>query len=391
MVYDKQENDVYLWRNNSWSKAKFGEGNIPQSISSVQFVSNEIRINEAGNLHTQSLNSMLVSGDVSGNVNATNVGKLQGNAINPVKLSSADNGKAMVWNGVHWTAQPLADNSVTNETISSTQLANNELRIIEAGNTKVQSLDGLQVVGDVNGTINNAVVTKIQGNPVNNTKLLAADNGKVLVWNGAQWTAQPVADNSITNETISSTQLANNELRIIEAGNTKVQSLDGLQVVGDVTGTINNAVVTKIQGNPVNNTKLLAADNGKNLIWNGAQWTARPVADNSITNETISSTQLANNELRIIEAGNTKVQSLDGLQVVGDVNGTINNAVVTKIQGNPVNNTKLLAADNGRSSRMEWRAMGRARDPQYQSFNAVCDNRPICIFNIERTRKSRQR
>lgn len=112
MVYDKQENDVYLWRNNAWAKAKLGEGGAAsQVINTIQFSNNEIRINEAGIVHTQSLNAMQVNGDVFGAINATKVGKIQGNAVNNTKLTPADNGKVLAWDGTQWVAQTIASAS----------------------------------------------------------------------------------------------------------------------------------------------------------------------------------------------------------------------------------------------------------------------------------------
>jgi hypothetical protein len=133
---------------------------------------------------------MQVSGDVSGPVNATSVAKIQGNAVSNAKLTVADNGKALTWNGTQWMAQNGVDNSITNETITAVQLLSNDLKLTEGGKTTTQNLNGLIPGGDVTGTLSNAVVSKLHGNPVNNTKLVSGDNGKVLAWDGTQWIAQ---------------------------------------------------------------------------------------------------------------------------------------------------------------------------------------------------------
>ncbi|RAV98148.1 hypothetical protein [Pseudochryseolinea flava] len=195
MVFDQNLKEVFVWKNNAWAT---GSANVIDNsitnevITQVQLVGNDIRINEAGKVYTQSLSSLQVTGDAAGTLSKTVVNSIQGNAIASNKLSVADAGKSLMWSGSQWMAAVVGDNSTSNETINNMQLVNNELRITEGTLTSTQNLGGLILNGDASGMINATAVTKIQGNPIHNAKLTTADNGKLLMWDGTQWVAHNV-------------------------------------------------------------------------------------------------------------------------------------------------------------------------------------------------------
>lgn len=136
------------------------------------------------------------------------------------------------------------------------------------------------VAGSISGTFAGGLLVK--PGTITTTEIATGGNSKVLTTNGTgavAWIDQSaLPDASATNETITALALtATNSLQITEATTIHTQNLNGLIVAGDVTGTLNATKVTKLQDNNLNNAKLVAADNGKALVWNGTQWVATAV------------------------------------------------------------------------------------------------------------------
>ena len=125
-----------------------------------------------------------LAGDVTGAVNATVVGKLQGSAVS---AASPSTNQVLTWSGTAWTPT----------TLTATQLPN--------------------LAGDVTGAVNATVVGKIQGNAVSAAGPTA---NQVLVWNTGSTSWVPT--------TLTATQLPN--------------------LAGDVTGAVNATVVVQVHG-----------------------------------------------------------------------------------------------------------------------------------------------
>lgn len=119
-------------------------------------------------------------------------------------------------------------------TVEQTAIENNSQTLTINDTQLVTNYNNLALTGDVTGTINGNVVTKIQSIPVSETD---PANGELLGYNGTAWT--PVAPSSIVAAGIS----ADNGLTIT---NNNVVGLGGTLTRETVINTAGNAV--KIQG-----------------------------------------------------------------------------------------------------------------------------------------------
>jgi hypothetical protein len=149
---------------------------------------------------TGTINNLAIANNtISGNAiidNSINTAELVNGAVTTVKIQPGANNQVLTTAGgvATWAALPApTDASVTNETITGIGLATNTLSITEAASTFNQSLNGLTLGGDVIGNLNTNKVTKIQNNLIDPATLSAGDNGKILVWNGTQWSPTLVA------------------------------------------------------------------------------------------------------------------------------------------------------------------------------------------------------
>ena len=187
-----------------------------QRISGVKTFVHSINGNITGVAHKAVTFTGALHGDVSGTQNNTTVTKLQGV---PILKGAPSIGQMLSFNGHGWAAAALG---VPQKAISFTGALH----------------------GDVSGTQNNTIVTKLQGVPI----LKGAPSiGQMLSFNGHGWAA---ASLSAPVKTVSFT--------------------GGLR--GDVSGTENHTTVAKIQGVSVSSAMPSA---GQILTFNGQQWAAK--------------------------------------------------------------------------------------------------------------------
>jgi hypothetical protein len=186
-----------------------------QRISGIKTFVHSINGNITGVAHKAVTFTGALHGDVSGTQNNTTVTKLQGV---PILKAAPSIGQMLSFNGHGWAAASLG---VPEKAISFTGALH----------------------GDVSGTQNNTIVTKLQGVPILNG---APSIGQMLSFNGHGWAAAS-----------------------LRAPVKTVSFTGGLR--GDVSGTQNHTTVAKIQGVSVSSAMPSA---GQMLTFNGQQWAA---------------------------------------------------------------------------------------------------------------------
>jgi hypothetical protein len=123
----------------------------------------------------------------------------------------------------------------------------------------------------------------------------------------------------------------NNLTATINGIGSSAQSLSGLTLGGDVTGTLGASTVGKIQGTGVAISSLAT----NNLLqYNGTNWVN--VTPASVVGATTNTLSLSGNTLTSTVNGVASTQSLVGLSLSGDVTGTLASSTVGKIQGTGV-------------------------------------------------------
>jgi hypothetical protein len=221
------------------------------------------------------------------------------------------------WNGGAWV-RFVDNNSLTGSTTNTLSLSSNTLTSTVNGVASAPSLSGLTLSGDVTGTLGASTVAGIQGKGMAITSL-ATNN--MLQYNGANWVN--VTPTAATTHTLS---LSGNTLTSTVNGVAPTQSLIGLSIAGDVTGTLASSTVGKIQGAGVAITSLAT----NNLLqYNGSNWVnvtpasvlsgATTVSNTSSTN-TLSTTVngVTGTGVNII---NTNLLGLSGTTLTSTING----------------------------------------------------------------------
>jgi len=143
--------------------------------------------------------------------------------------------------------------------------------------------------GDVTGPVGNAVVARLRAVPVDPT---APANGQVLGFSGGSWRptaipASPAASNTVTGQTAFGMATApgnsNNYARADHSHGTPADPIpphradaNAHQLLGDVTGSVGNSVVARIQGFAV--PVPTAANNGQVLTFSNNAWTLQAAA-----------------------------------------------------------------------------------------------------------------
>lgn len=219
-----------------------------------------------------------VSGDVTGTVGATVVGKLQGRAV---ATTAPNTNEALTWNGSAWSPAAVAT----------------------------------AISGDVTGSFDNVEVTALRNRDVSAT---APSTGDALVWSGAAWapqnvtlgdlypsapgiigssTAIPVitldAKGRVTAHSTASIDVSGNAVggdlsgtignaTVDVSGKSVGGELSGtignatVTMVGDVTGSAGATVVSKLRGTPVAAT---TPTTGQGLVFDGTNWSPSSVGN----------------------------------------------------------------------------------------------------------------
>jgi hypothetical protein len=148
----------------------------------------------------------------------------------------------LTWNGSQWTAQEV---SVSVDVDGETILINDD------GQLTANNTAALWNANKLCGTELDCETLEALGE---------GDNGKVLTWNGSQWTAQEV---SVSVDVDGETILINDD------GQLTANNTAALWNANKLCGTELDCETLEALG---------ADDNGKVLTWNGSQWTAQEVS-----------------------------------------------------------------------------------------------------------------
>ncbi|MFC2138060.1 tail fiber domain-containing protein [Bacteroidota bacterium] len=202
-----------------------------------------------------------------------------------------------------------ADADVSNELIASVVLDGTDLRIQDAGGTRIVDLSALTNQGSDD--------QQISYNPSN--KILTLEDGGTVDLSGLSTDG----DADPTNELIYNAILDGNELRIQDAGGTKIVDLSSL--------LIENTDDQQLSYNAVDKT--LSLESGGSVDLSGLSIDD----DANSTNELIQSFVLNGTQILIQDAGGTKIIELNEI-----INDDIDNQ---QLSYNPADNT--LSLDNG--------------------------------------------
>ena len=198
---------------------------------------------------------------LGGPVNASVVG-LRNRPLSPAEPA---NGDGLVWNGSAWIPQDvtLKDLDPDPSGVYGGALTFTQFTVDQKGRvTAAENTTTLAIGGDVTGAspYDELEVVAFRHRPLSSA---APNVGGVYAWTGTEWEPQDVALTDIT--TPGSFGLAS--FSIDAKG--RVTSATEATLSGDVTGTKNATIVTKIQGTGISTT---APTNGQVLIFNGVEW-----------------------------------------------------------------------------------------------------------------------
>ncbi len=193
-----------------------------------------------------------------GPANANVVG-LRGRPLADVEPVTGD---GLVWDGSSWLPQDVTLKDLTPDpagTYGGTATFA-EFTVDQKGRV-IAATNGATLGGDIAAPFDNTTVVAIQHRPVLDT---APTLGSVYAWNGSAWEPQDIALTDIT--TPGSYGLAS----ITVDAKGRVTSATEATLSGDVTGTKNATVVTKLRGTPISTSTPVS---GQVLIYDGTNWT----------------------------------------------------------------------------------------------------------------------
>lgn len=157
-----------------------------------------------------------------------------------------------------------------------------------------------------NDVLTSSIVVAIQGRPLSTD---APSMGDTLIWNGSQWEPTTISlptslppdgyaggdlGGSYPNPTVIS--IAHVNSGVLPTANQAAQSL-----IGDVSGTTEDATVVAIQGNSINSETLSLSQDGYVLTWDGLDgyWVAKPSTGKAVCGVYCTSSQYINTTTKI--------------------------------------------------------------------------------------------
>ncbi len=194
--------------------------------------------------------------------------------------------------------------------------------------------------GDLGGILNAATVTGIQNRPVANT---APSNGQALVWNSSSSAWQP---GSPSGSSAVSSVFGRTGAVSAQAGDYNFSQISGTlgssqfpAAGGDISGNLATATVVGLQNRAVSN---LAPANGQALVWNSSSSAWQPGivsggAVSSVFGRTGSITAQTGDYTFAQISGSIGSAQLPGAG--GDLSGSVTNATVKALQGQPVSSS----------------------------------------------------
>jgi hypothetical protein len=216
----------------------------------------------AGSVGTSQLPA--AGGDVNGSLTGATVVKIQGR---PVSSTIPLTGQAIAWDGAQWTPQTFsgAVSSVFGRTgVVTAQTGDYSFGQLSGTVSSAQLPAG---GGDLSGALTNATVARIQGYAISAT---VPTSGQVLTWSGAQWAPQAQAGGVTSTFGRSGAVTAQTGDYSFAQISGTVGSAQLPSSGGDLSGTLTNSTVSKLQNRPMSTT---APTSGQVLTWDGSQWT----------------------------------------------------------------------------------------------------------------------
>ncbi|WNJ16999.1 tail fiber domain-containing protein [Pontibacter sp. G13] len=331
---------VLMWDGGAW---------VPQDETVISYTAGA-GIDLTGNVITNTgdldptddlLVTSTAAGDVTGTFSTLNVGKIQGNPVDP-KFPQV--GQILKWDGNEWALDwDLNDQYTAGAGIDITNnIVTNTGDIDHLDDVVDTTLAG----GDISGVFSALTVEQLQGNPVDPN---APAPEQILKWDGAQWTLSPDLNDQYT---------AGDGIDITNNIVTNTGDIDHLDDVvdttlagGDISGVFSALTVEQLQGNPVDPN---APAPEQILKWDGAQWTLSPDLNDQYT---------AGDGIDITNNIVTNTGDIDHLDDVvdttlagGDISGVFSGLTVQGIQGNPVNSTPPAAGQVLKWDGNQWGA-----------------------------------
>ncbi len=270
-------------------------------------------------------------GDLSGALQSPTVSKIQNRAISN---SSPSTGQVLAWDGTQWIPQTAAGGVAA-------VFGRSGLITAQTGDYTFSQIGGTvansqlpAAGGDLSGTLTGAKVTALQNRPVGTS---VPATGQALVWDGAQWTPQPVSGGvpTVFGRTGAVTAQSGDYSFGQISGSVSTGQLP--TAAGDLSGSLGAPTVSRLQGRAMAAT---APTTGQVLAWNGSQWSPQTTAGGGVSsvNGRTGSVTAQSGDYTFAQisgvVGNAQLPAAGG-----DVSGTLTNATVSKLQNRTVAST----------------------------------------------------